>query len=90
MRYREIQRQAIRHRDGCNTARLGEIVPDASDSETGVLICAAASSFNGAAYNRSDANPRSAVAVARTRSSEMPLMTIKGTAIATCNAAVTR
>ena len=51
---------------------------------------AAASSFNGAAYSRSDSNPRSAVAVARTRSSDMPLMTSKGTAIATCNAAVTR
>jgi hypothetical protein len=57
--------------------------------ETAFAILAS-STFNGTAYNKSAANPRSAVAVERTRSSEMPLITINGTAIATCNAAVTR
>ena len=50
----------------------------------------AASSFIGAVYSRSDWKPRSDVAVARTRSSDMPPITSRGTAIATCSAAVTR
>ena len=55
-----------------------------------VVSPAAALISSGAAYNTSDANPRSAVAVARTRSIDMKLKTSKGTAIATCNALVKR
>ena len=33
----EIQRKAMRYSYGCNTTRLCQIVPDASDSESGIL-----------------------------------------------------
>ena len=87
----EVQRQAVRYGYGGNTTRLGEIVAGRFGFwKAGVLRWQTASSGSGAAYSRSESNPRSAVAVARTRSRQMPPITSNGTAIATCKAAVKR
>jgi len=82
----EIKRQPIRYgcrRNALALARLSRRLRIRKSMAAALSVSGPALRSNGAAYSSLDSNPRSDLAVERTRSTPMPPMTSRGTAIAT-------